>query len=430
MTTRSVDLPVPTLVKRNIVLFSLSQCFTGAGMQFAYFLGPLMMMALTGSASLAGLSVGLIALSRFFVAYPVGKITDTYGRKPGVLFGLALALVGSLVLGFSMSLKSPAMLIAGMLIFGMGMSAANQLRVAATDMFPPNMRARALGYLALGSLLGLVVAPIIVNTTDGLAKRLDFDPMALPWLILPVLIVGGMSILTIVRPDPMEIGNNLEKYYPGYVAPPRRASAAPEAPFSAMGLFRALPTRLAIVSNCACQANMSIVMVLTSLVLRHHGHSLGEISISHMLHSAGMFAFTIPLGRLADKIGRRAVLFPGVATTLVGAGLVTFTPTYELVTLGTFLVGLGWAGANVAATATIADHCDTNHRGRAIGVNDSFGAGVSVLAALVTGPLIDWFDLPAAGICAVVVAIPPLLMLAAAWAAGKTSDAPATAKAG
>ena len=180
MTTRSVDLPVPTLVKRNIVLFSLSQCFTGAGMQFAYFLGPLMMMTLTGSASLAGLSVGLIALSRFFVAYPVGKITDTYGRKPGVLFGLALALVGSLVLGFSMSLKSPAMLIAGMLIFGMGMSAANQLRVAATDMFPPNMRARALGYLALGSLLGLVVAPVIVNTTDGLAKRLDFDPMALP----------------------------------------------------------------------------------------------------------------------------------------------------------------------------------------------------------------------------------------------------------
>ena len=113
-----------------------------------------------------------------------------------------------------------------------------------------------------------------------------------------------------------------------------------------------------------------------------------------------------------------------------GFTLVTFTPTYELVTLGTFLVGLGWAGANVAATATIADHCDTNHRGRAIGVNDSFGAGVSVLAALVTGPLIDWFDLPAAGICAVVVAIPPLLMLAAAWAAGKTSDAPTTAKAG
>ena len=78
---------VPPLIKRNTALFALSQSFTGAGMQFAYGLGPLMVIALTGSASLAGLSVGLIGLSRFLVSYPVGKITDTYGRKPGILLG-------------------------------------------------------------------------------------------------------------------------------------------------------------------------------------------------------------------------------------------------------------------------------------------------------------------------------------------------------
>ena len=32
---------VPALIKRNTALFALSQCFTGAGMQFAYGLGPL-----------------------------------------------------------------------------------------------------------------------------------------------------------------------------------------------------------------------------------------------------------------------------------------------------------------------------------------------------------------------------------------------------
>ncbi len=420
------DFHVPAIIKRNVALFAVSQCFTGAGMQFAYFLGPLMMVALTGSAGLAGLSVGLIALSRFFVAYPVGKITDSYGRKPGIFFGLALALVGTLIIGFSMMLKSPAALIAGMLIFGMGMSAAAQLRVAATDMFPPNMRARALGYLALGSLLGLVVAPVIVNTTEGLARRIDFDPMALPWLIMPVLIVGGMGVLSFVRPDPKEIGNNLGQYYPGYIERAHSDGVGAGSAFNAMALFRILPSRLAIVSNCAAQANMSIVMVLTSLVLRHHGHSLGAISISHMFHSAGMFAFTIPLGRLADRVGRQAVMFPGVAITMLGAGLVTFTPTYELVTLGTFLVGLGWAAANVAATALIADQVETNARGRAIGVNDSFAAGVSVVAALVTGPLIDFYGLPAAGLCAVVVAVPPLVMLAAA----RVSRARAAAAAG
>jgi MFS family permease len=158
---------------------------------------------------------------------------------------------------------------------------------------------------------------------------------------------------------------------------------------------------------------MSIIMVLTSLVLAHHGHSLGAIALSHVFHTAGMFAFTIPLGRLADRLGRNKVMFPGVATTFVGAAFVAFGTGYVAVTLGTFLVGLGWAAANVAATALIADHAETAERGRAIGFSDSFAGGVSVLAALVTGPLIDWNGLPTAGLTAVLLAFVPLVMLVA-----------------
>ena len=83
---------IPPLIKRNTVLFALSQSFVGAGTQLAYGIGPLMVIAVTGSASLAGLTVGLFGISRFLVSYPVGKITDTYGRKPGILFGQGLAL--------------------------------------------------------------------------------------------------------------------------------------------------------------------------------------------------------------------------------------------------------------------------------------------------------------------------------------------------
>jgi MFS family permease len=146
-------------------------------------------------------------------------------------------------------------------------------------------------------------------------------------------------------------------------------------------------------------------------VLVHHGHSLAAIAFSHMFHSVGMFAFTIPLGKLADRLGRDTVMFPGVAITLVGAGMVTFTPGFVMITLGTFLVGLGWAAANVAATALIADHADTRERGRAIGVADSLAGAVSVITALITGPVIEWMGLPAAGLTAVAVAAVPLLML-------------------
>ncbi|MEA2984543.1 MAG: hypothetical protein QOD94_797 [Alphaproteobacteria bacterium] len=400
---------IPALIKRNMALFALSQSFTGAGMQFAYGLGPLMVIGLTGSASLAGLSVSLIGFSRFLVSYPIGKITDTYGRKPGILLGLVLALVGSVVLGLSLTFRSPALFVVGMLVFAMGMYGAQQLRVAATDMFLPHMRAQALGYIATGSLVGLVISPLVVYGAEHFAPRVGMDPLSLPWFFLPLLILLGMALVGFIHPDPKEIGKNLSHYYEGYVPPPR-PPAEDTSTFRASTLLRQRPIRLAIVANCAAQGNMSIVMVLTSLVLAHHGHGIGAIAASHTFHTAGMFAFTIPLGKLADRIGYGKVMYPGVAVALIGAVLVTFTDFYLSITLGTFLVGLGWAAANVAATALIANRTETVQRGRAIGINDSFAGGMSVAAALATGPLIEWYGLPAAGIAAVVIAAVPLAM--------------------
>jgi MFS family permease len=408
---RPDTLVIPPLIKRNTALFALSQSFTGAGTPLAFGLGPLMVVALTGSASLSGLSVCLFGLSRFFVSYPIGRITDTYGRKPGIFIGLTLALVGAMLVALAMNIRSFPLLVIAMLVFGMGVQASQQMRVAATDMFPPHMRAQALGYVALGSLAGLVVTPIVVSLSETVAHTTGRDPLALPWLVVPVLIISGMAIVSFVRPDPKRIGQELGKYYPGY-APPPRPQRAQTAKFSAVSLLRNAPIRLAIAANSAGQGNMSIVMVLTSLVLAHHGHSLGAIAFSHMFHSAGMFAFTIPLGKLADRFGREPVMYGGVGTALVGALLVAFTSAFATVTLGTFLVGLGWAAANVAATAFIADHYDTAERGRAIGVNDSFAGGMTIATALVTGPLVQWAGLPAAGLTAAVVALVPLVMLA------------------
>jgi MFS family permease len=402
---------IPPLIKRNTWLFALSQSFIGAGTQLAYGIGPLMVIAVTGSASLAGLTVGLFGVSRFLVSYPTGKITDTFGRKPGILFGQGLTLVGSFATGFAMLAQSAWGLVAGMVLFTMGVSAAQQLRVAATDMYPPRMRGLALGFVATGSLAGIALSPLVMGLAELVAKRTAIEPIGLPWLMLPLLIVAGMALVTYVRPDPKEIGQNLQRYYPDYSPPPHQTGMQ-SAEFSARQLLKFSPTRLAIVSNAAAQGNMAIVMVLTSLVLAHHGHSLTAIAFSHMFHAAGMFAFTIPLGWAADRFGRERVMYPGVAITLIGALFVALGSGFVAVTLGTFLVGLGWSAANVASTAFLADQVDTAHRGRAIGVSETGAGAMTLLAAVVTGPLIECASLPAAGVAAALVAIVPLAMLA------------------
>src|SRR4029079_19599171 len=199
--------------------------------------------------------VGLFGLSRFLVSYPVGKVTDTYGRKPGIQLGLVIALAGALIVAFSMRLKSIVVLTLGFLVFGMGMAAAHQLRVAVTDMFPPSLRAEALGYVALGSIAGLAISSLLVSAAERIAPGLGFDAMTLPWLMLPVLIVGGMVLVTFIRPDPKVIGQNLAQYFPGIPAPVRLDRMSSD--FSIMGMLRHGPIRMAIVSNCAAQGNMA-----------------------------------------------------------------------------------------------------------------------------------------------------------------------------
>ena len=401
---------VPALIKRNMALFALSQSFTGAGMQFIYGLGPLMIVGISGSNDLAGLSVALIGLSRFLVSYPIGKITDSFGRKPGILLGLALALVGTFVIAMGQNAANLIGVIFGILIFGMGMNAAQQMRVGATDMFPSSLRGQALGYIALGTFAGLILSPAVVNLGERMAAAGVGQALVLPWLMLPILIIIGAGLVYFVRPDPKEIGQNLSHYYPDYVEPHHPASKGDK--FVGGSLMKYVPTRLAIAANAAAQGNMSIVMVLTSLVLQHHGHSLTAIAWAHLFHSAGMFAFSIPIGKLADRMGRAKIMYPGLVLTIAGAALVGLTSGYISITFGTFLVGIGWAMTNVASTALLADEVETSMRGRAIGTNDSWAGGTSLVLSIITGPLISYSGLPASAVFAACVAAVPLLMWA------------------
>ena len=138
------------------------------------------------------------------------------------------------------------------------------------------------------------------------AHRTGHDALGLPWLMMP-------------RADPRRHAADRlrasrsegDRHEPRTLLSGLCAAAPAGAPgrtwrSTPARLFRRVPTRLAIISNASGQGNMAIVMVLTSLVLSHHGHSLTAITISHMFHSAGMFAFTIPLGWASDRYRPRA----------------------------------------------------------------------------------------------------------------------------
>jgi MFS family permease len=402
--------PVPGVIKRNTFLLAATQAFVGVGTQMIPALGPIIVTQMLGAATLAGLSTSIQSLSRLLIAYPIGWVADTVGRRAALLIGQSLCLIGTLCIGAAVFAGSLLFFSVGILIFGLGVGAGQQLRLAAADLFPPARRAEGLGLVLTGSLAGALGGPALMSATQRTAVDLGLDPLGLVWFMVPIVLLPGVALVFLIRPDPREIATNLRRYYPDLRAEETRPADAP----TGVG-FRAwvghYPLLVAFMAGFGAQGVMMMMMVMTSLALSHHGHDLPMISLSVALHTVGMFGFSLPIGRLTDALGRRNVMMLGTVVTAVGGCLVVLTSGYWGVTLGTFLVGVGWCCINIAATALISDLVAPGDRGRAIGTNDTFGGAAAIVLPMLSGPIVEAFGLPAVAVVSTGIMLIPFVML-------------------
>lgn len=401
---------VPPLIRRNTILLAATQAFVGTGTQLVPTLGGLMIERLLGSMLLAGLASSSLYAARLVIAYPIGWVADALGRKAGLLLGLSLSLIGAVTIGLGMLGSSFPVFLAGLLVLGFGFGAMQQMRTAAVDMYPPERRGEGLGYVLTGSLIGAFGGPLVINAAEAWAPALRIDAIPLAWFLVPAVLLPSMALVFLIHPDPKAIAADLGRYYPGY----RAEAVVEETPVGAGAGLRAwlrhYPLLVAFTSMFAAHGVMVMMMALTPLAMAHTGHALTMISVSVSAHVVGMYGLSLPLGSLADRIGRRPVILLGLVTSAFGALLVPLTADYWVATAGLVLVGVGWSCVNVATTALIADTVPFAERGRAVGVVDSFAGLASLLLPLAGGPLAEWFGFGALAALAFVVAGIPLAL--------------------
>ena len=401
------EVPIPPLIKRNTLLLALTQAITGAGTQLVPALGAVQVLALLGNATFAGIATSLMGLARMAIAYPIGRLTDARGRKIGVLIGLWMALVGSLTIGLATLMGSFALFCLGSLVFGGGAGAVQQMRVAAADMYPPGKRAEGMSLILMGSLLGAGISPAVVSSAGWLGRLWGINEIALAWLLVPALVLPCFLLIASVRPDPKTIGQNLASYYP---AGALETPSAQKSPAERVGLGRV--RRTAIGAAVAVQGQMSMLMTMTALALKRQDYSLPLISLSVAIHVIGMFALSWPIGRLADRLGRKPTVLLGLAVSALGALLVGLGHTYVAITSGTFLVGVGWAGAFLSANTMVTDVTPTAHRGRAIGVLELWSNMAGVVLPILGGIIVQHFGLGPLGFFGVLIALLPVMAVA------------------
>ena len=104
-------------------------------------------------------------------------------------------------------------------------------------------------------------------------------------------------------------------------------------------------------------------------------------------------------------------MLAGLAIAAAGGMMVGLAHTYGFITVGTFLVGLGWSCGNIATTALLADTTTPAERGRAIGANDTFSSASGIALPLVGSMIAGRWGIAGAGALSVALVIPPALML-------------------
>ena len=109
----------------------------------------------------------------------------------------------------------------GLVLFGLGVGAGQQLRLAAADLYPPSRRAEGLGYVLMGSLVGALGGPLLISAAQTTAPLLGLEPLALAWLLIPLIVLPSLGLVWLIHPDPKEIAANLSAYYPGQAVAPQ-----------------------------------------------------------------------------------------------------------------------------------------------------------------------------------------------------------------
>src|SRR5260370_24134067 len=88
-----------------------------------------------------------------------GKLADVYGRKPMMLVGIAIFLIGSILAGFAGSMMT---MVVFRLIQGVGAGAVQPVAITVVaDLYPARERGKVQGYLASVWAISAVVGPMV-----------------------------------------------------------------------------------------------------------------------------------------------------------------------------------------------------------------------------------------------------------------------------
>jgi DHA1 family bicyclomycin/chloramphenicol resistance-like MFS transporter len=318
--------PAPATSRLLIIVLAAITALGPMAMQIFLPALPAIQDAFTVSAGRAQLvlsaSLAAIAFSTLFY----GPASDRFGRRPVMVVGLAIFLVGSIICAVAPSIS---LLIFGRVVQAVGGGAGMVLsRAIIRDLYDRETAAKMLAYMVTALVLAPMVAPLIggiLNDWTGWRSIFVFTGIA------------GLAALALAYPR-----------VPETLAQPIRDQSIIGMVRSFVSLLR-VPAFLGYVGQLSFGLGMFMAFIGAApfVVVRVLERPPTELGVWLMLMSGGFMAGTFLTARIAGRIGvdRMILLGSGLAVAF-GAVMVALVIAGEWTVWAIFLPGAGMAFAN------------------------------------------------------------------------------------
>jgi MFS family permease len=371
------------LQKRTVRTLALGQILSGFGLGSTLSIGALLAADLSGTVAWSGAAATFSTLGTAIWAIPLSRLALAKGRRYSLGLGAALAITGATLIIAATSLRIFPLLLVALFFMGAGSAASLQARFAATDIPVDKKVGRDLSLVVWATTIGAVTGPNLFGPGEAVGQWLGLPELTGPFVFT---IIAQMLATTVfwfgLRPDPLLVARQIDAQN---VKVRKKLSIA-----SAFGTLAKFPVAgYAIVSIALSHMTMVAVMSMTPVHVTSHGGSLVFVGFVISLHILGMYAFAPLFGILSDKIGpTRTILFGQVifVAALLIAGL--GSEEEHLVTIGLFLLGLGWSAATVAGSALLVVSVPTDQKTNVQGLSDSIQNLAGATGGAVAGSIV------------------------------------------
>ena len=386
-----------TTQRRTVATLAGSQVLGGVGVSAGAAVAALLAADISGREAWAGLGGTAQVLGGALAAYVVARVMAAKGRRPGLVVGYGMALVGALLIILAAVVASFALLLLGSLLFGGAVASNSQARFAATDLADEDHRGRHLSIVVWATTIGAVAGPNLTGPGRRVAEALHLPVLVGPYVLSLVGIGLAMLVLTIaLRPDPLLTARALHADH----AEPEQSLPPATSGWAAIRGHR--DAVVGVLAMALGHTVMVSVMIMTPLHMSHGHASLEVIGLVISLHVVGMYAFSPVTGWAVDRWGGRVVIGIGSAVLLTSSVLAASTAEGHsaVLTVALVLLGLGWSCTLIAGSTLLTAAIPLRQRPEAQGLADVAMGLAGGGGGAAAGVVVDAWGFPALAVVA------------------------------